>query len=495
MRRKSVFIGLVLGIGLLGVSVYVWRLYRVRVENWENTIPVFENAQVYDQGIKTAFLDTVSYSSRERFNGLFQYFLRGYLKYRSKEGALVYYPGEFSGGGQAINALEGFARFFPLACSYMHNAQNAFVQIDGRSIDLSKIMKTALLSGTNPGSKEYWGVIKDRDQKIAEAADIALGLWVSREYIWNQFSTQEKKQIYDWLIQVESRKHGDNNWNLFPVMVIKSLEALSMADNRAVRAANKKFGRYIEQDYLGDGWFKDGEAPPDYYNAWAIHYCLFWLNQMHPGFHSEFICEANKRFASFFKYFFGPKGFPMMGRSVCYRMALPSPLVAASLINGEVLSEGEALRALETTWAHFIENDALEGGKVTQGFYQEDLSILNGYSGAGSCLWSLRSLILAFYVDAEIGLFDVPPAKLPVEIADFEVHNPVINWTIRGDKESGDIMLELLNNDKDAHYQLDKYDVLDAFLETLWQYPHRPNNKKALYKNRLYSNENLIFTE
>lgn len=349
----------------MGLALYFWRLSRVKVENWENNVPFFENAATYDAQIKKVFLDSVTYEGRRKYNQLFKYFLRGYIKYKSDEGALIYYPGEFSGGGgQTLNAMEGFARFFPLACSYMYNTQNAEIQLDELKLNLAEYLQKALLSGTDPQSKEYWGDIGDRDQKMAEAADIALGLWISREYVWEQLAPKAKSQIYDWLIQVRGRKHGDNNWNLFPVMVIKSLEALGgMAETADVLEANKKFKRYIDNDYLGQGWFKDGKAPPDYYNAWAIHYCLFWLHEMQSDFYSDFIVEANREFSQFFKYFFGPKGFPMMGRSVCYRMGVPSPpLLAASLINKEQLSKGEALRALETTWSHFIERDALQGG-------------------------------------------------------------------------------------------------------------------------------------
>ncbi|MDO6518269.1 DUF2264 domain-containing protein [Zobellia uliginosa] len=491
--RKIKLVSILVIVFFLGLSLYYWRLQRVKVENWENNISAFENAESYDKEVRTVFLDTLSYVPRERFKKLFEYFFRGYQKYKSKNGALVYYPGEFSGGGQSINALEGFARFFPLGCSYIFNTQNAPMQMEGESINVAELFRKAILEGANPISKEYWGAIGSRDQKMAEAADIALGLWISKEFIWDMFDEGEKKQIYTWLMQIRGKKHGDNNWNLFPVMVVKSLEALGMAEPKDVEVANKKFERYIKKDYLGKGWFKDGEAPPDYYNAWAIQYCLFWLNQMHPDFHSEFICKSNANFSEFFKHFFGPKGFPMMGRSVCYRMALPSPIISSSLLNEEVVSSGEALRALDYTWSHFISNEALYAGKVTQGFYKRDLGVLDRYSGAGSCLWSLRSLIMAFYVDSKINLYDAVPKALPIEERDFELENTSIGWVVRGEKATGLITLEILSNSAKPTLELKPYSSWDAFLETLWQYPHRPNNKKALYENRFYTNENTLF--
>lgn len=111
----------------------------------------------------------------------------------------------------------------------------------------------------------------------------------------------------------------------------------------------------------------------------------------------------------------------------------------------------------------------------------------------GSCHWSLRSLVMAFYVDTHIDLFEAEMEKLPVEKGDFEIVHRVIHWKIMGYQESGKIVLELLDNQPDANYALDDYNTYDAFLETLWQYQHRPNNKKALYKNRFYTNENTLF--
>ena len=476
-----------------GLSLYYWRLQRVKIDNWDNNIPVFENASFFDKELKTIFLDTVSNTPRVRYDELFKYFLRGYLNYKSNYGALVYYPGEFSGRGQAINGLEGFARFFPLGCAYIINTQNAPTKIDNKLINISDLFRTALLNGSNPSSKDYWGVIGNRDQKMAEAADIALGLWISRDFIWETFTKKEQRQIYDWLMQIRGKTHGDNNWNLFPVMIVKSLEALNMFEQNDVELANHKFERYLKKDFLGEGWFKDGEAPPDYYNAWAIHYCLFWINQIDPNLQPEFIVKANEDFVKFFKYFFGPKGFPMMGRSVCYRMAAPSPIISASLINQKSISQGVALRALESTWSDFILNDALFAGKVTQGFYANDLSVLDPYSGAGSCLWSLRSLITAFYVDSKTNLFDVTQQKLPIEKGDYQIKNNKINWIISGEKGTGKITLEILSNLQGSTIELDQYSYLDALLETLWQYPHRPNNKKALYNNRFYTNDNEIF--
>src|SRR5690606_38065427 len=142
------------------------------------------------------------------------YFFKGFLAYKSNEGALVYYPGENSSRGPRINALEGFARFFPMAASYISSTQDVPLIIDGKKYKLSDIFKKAIVNGTDPNGKEYWGDIDNRDQRLVEAADIALGLWLSRDYIWSEFTAEEQQQVFNWFLHAKDKQFVDNNWNL-----------------------------------------------------------------------------------------------------------------------------------------------------------------------------------------------------------------------------------------------------------------------------------------
>lgn len=85
-----------------------------------------------------------------------------------------------------------------------------------------------------------------------------------------------------------------------------------------------------------------------------------------------------------------------MGRSSCYRTAVPVPLVAASLLDADAASTGEAARALDVVWRYFIANDSVRDGALTQGYFAPDRRFLDRYLGTGSCQWGLRSLLLAY---------------------------------------------------------------------------------------------------
>ncbi len=85
------------------------------------------------------------------------------------------------------------------------------------SIDLSEIIKNAFLHGTDPAHKGYWGRLENYDQKICESADLALTLWLSREWVWDKLDNSEQQRIIEWFEQVNHCDIVDNNWHLFPL--------------------------------------------------------------------------------------------------------------------------------------------------------------------------------------------------------------------------------------------------------------------------------------
>src|SRR5690606_41711400 len=95
---------------------------------------------------------------------------------------------------------------------------------------------------------------------------------------------------------------------------------------------------------------------------------------------------------------------PIVGRSRSYRLVRPAPLVAAAVVAPGRIPPGEAMRALDATWSRFVPRGAVVEGRITQGICADDPALLDGYSGPGSCLWSLRSLLVAYYAQASGGM-------------------------------------------------------------------------------------------
>ncbi len=123
---------------------------------------------------------------------------------------------------------------------------------------------------------------------------------------------------------------------------------------------------------------------------------------------------------------------PILGRSVCYRMALPAPLVLGEWVGYTPLPPGQARRALAVMWRYFIANGGVEGGRVTQGYCGADLRFLDEYSGQGSCLWSLRSLVTALAHPPDAPFWRTPERALPIEEGGYSLRIPEPGWSVVG---------------------------------------------------------------
>ncbi len=81
----------------------------------------------------------------------------------------------------------------------------------------------------------------------------------------------------------------------------------------------------------------------------GIHYQFYWINQIDPQWDQEFITTARGQYVASYQYLIGVNGFPIWGRSVCYRMAAAAPLVYGSGEGDGDLSPSVGRRALDVT--------------------------------------------------------------------------------------------------------------------------------------------------
>ena len=469
----TIIIYLVLGLGLAVLSISLKRASRIK--------------SVSRPEVKALIAGFRSKSdpSNEDYDNLFLYLLEGFEAHRSKEGSRSYYPGLPSKHGREVDGLEGFSRSAPLWGAWVHSGRaNVLRLVDGRMVRLDDEFRHGLLAGTNPRSPEYWGDMIDYNQRIVEAADIALALWLFRDAVWARLSQKDQAMVAAWLLQVNGKKVKNGNWHLFPVFVNVVLEQLGAPHD--LEHAKQHYGR-IKEFYRGTGWFSEGPGNRfDYYNAWAFQYLLYWIDTINPNWDHPFISQAEKEFISNFRYFIGPAGFPILGRSVCYRMAVPAPLIFGQQRYPNLVSPSEARRALDKIWAYFIQHRALAGGNVTQGYCGQDPRILDNYSGPASCLWASRSLIAAFSQPAASPFWISPPGQLPVEKESYEINLSNLGWKIVGDKATGRIQLFQLSISSSAAVSLEDYGLFRRVADLFSSKTHRPANKKAKYGAAVY---------
>jgi hypothetical protein len=421
----------------------------------------------------------------EAYADLFRYFLVGFLVRRTRLGAGAEYAGMGSYNGPAMDRLEGFSRTAPLWAAWLHGGRPAAITLaDGSTADLVALLRAGILSGTNPESEEYWGDIVHWRQSIVEAADVALALWLSRAQLWDGFAKEEREQVGRWLIQVNRRRVPDNNWHLFVTQVNAVLAALGMPHDNDEAARHYARAKAF---YRGAGWFRDGEMADtpgfDYYNAWGFHYHLQWLRRIAPQWDPIFIDEALAQFVVAYRCLISPEGVPMLGRSACYRMAVPVPLILAQGSDPNVVSPAEARRALDVVWQYFIRKGTLRRGNVTQGYFGPDARLLEDYSGPASCLWSLRSLVPALALPDHHPFWQAVPEPLPVERGDYRIAIEPLGWTVTGERATGVIAIETGFEGLPA---LEAFGILDRLRGAFSERPHRPKNIDAKYRRARY---------
>lgn len=404
---------------------YHYQRRRHFVDNTSGLVQLFANQQT---------------NLEEKCCKLSRYFIDSFLYYGQKHHCRIYLPGLPSEQGRESDAIESCARSLPLLATWLHYRQQCHGSFSADDEKIRRYLHDIFLHGTNRKSDGYWGIINDYDQRICECADIALALWLSKNWLWFDYNDEQRKQIIDWLSQLNQRRTVDNNWHLFILLtqvVIRALTGSGEIDT----------ARYlrIKEFYVGDGWFRDGaRGNYDYYNSWAFHYSLFWINQIDSNFDYKFIRQACQAFSYTFRYFFTTNGFPFFGRSACYRFAAPSALIAQAIDAG--YADGQLTRIITTLYNFFIQRGAIQQGVFTQGLFQANRALLDGYSGTGSSLWSLRPLILMLYGGQQCQFWQQQEAPLEIEKSSFNFIIEPIKAQILGIKETQEVIINFMEN-------------------------------------------------
>ena len=414
-----------------------------------------------------------------RFAGLFEYFSSGFVRHAAPGYARVQFRGEHSFNGHSVDGLEGFARTGSLLAAWVYSGREG-------SGEWVEMLRAGILQGVDPHSSEYWGDIKDYDQRIVEAADIARILWLTRTRIWNALNAEQRQMIRTWLLPATTKHTPLNNWMLFSVVVGVVLANLEDRDAAGLLArAHALFADY-RQFHLDQGWFYDRPRGVDFYNTWGIAYELFWIHAVDPAFEPDFIAEALLKSAQLTQYLISPQGIPIMGRSICYRTAVPVPLIAATFLGPGKFPAGRAVRGLDVVWRHFVRHGSLRGGTLTQGYFAADPRFLDLYSGTGSCAWGLRSLVLAFMHPAGDEFWTAAEQPLPVEESDYRLELSKLGWIVEGRRDSGEIRITIVKNLRDVT-TAEEYSWLDRAQDVFSRVPHRPENYAIKYGSRHYS--------
>lgn len=355
--------------------------------------------------------------TRAHWVAVADHLLAGVAPYRSRTGAHIDLPGYPARAGLRSDGLEGFARTFLLAAFRAAG--------DGDPHGVLDDYLTGLRAGTTRRKPvEPWQPISHvgvGGQPMVEAASIALGLRLTREWTWDRLDAAEQDDLESWLRGAFHHEPAANNWYLFPMTVAGFLSSVGRGDEQT-RAAIDRATELLESWHHGGGWYSDGDGRAfDHYLGWAMHfYPLLVLGGLPTTAMSADQAELRQRYRSRIREFvagwalsFDDNGAPLyQGRSLTYRFAAVAPVAAAALAGADPLPAGRARQIASGSLRYFLERGALTDGVLTRGWHGPHAATLQNYSGPASPYWASKAFV-ALLMPAEHPFWSAPEPAQP----------------------------------------------------------------------------------
>lgn len=305
--------------------------------------------------------------------------------------------------GEDIAGMEAFSRLLWGWVPWVVGDVTGRAASDPRIKDLTSMLVTGLINGTDPNHEAYWGTIQGIDQRMVEMAAIGLGLLLSPDQLWDPLDAQQQQNLFQWLNQINECPLVDSNWQFFRVLVNLGFQQVGMpVDTEAVESSLAK----IDSFYLGEGWYCDGPTEQrDYYIPFAFHYYgLIYsvaMRDRDPD-RARLFKQRAEAFAQDFIYWFAADGsaFPF-GRSMTYRFAQAAFWSALAYAGSDVLEPGvlKGLVLRHLRW--WMQRPVFSpDGLLTIGYGYANLNMAEGYNAPGSPYWAMKAfLVLALEDD------------------------------------------------------------------------------------------------
>ncbi|MFI8961346.1 DUF2264 domain-containing protein [Streptomyces sp. NPDC053493] len=337
--------------------------------------------------------------------------------YASPGLGLVDLPGPRpSWSGTRSDGLEGYARTFLLA------ALRTAAHGDDPHRHLDRYA-AGLAAGTEkPGTDgpDSWPRMAGTRQAVVESASVALALRLTRTRLWDHLDDDVRRRAVDWLLPALEPSPVDNNWWLFGLTVAGFLQDAGIETDRAAATVVRSLDR-IEDWYLGDGWYSDGDNRAfDHYNAWALHF--YPVLHAHLAGDRALLDRYGPRLRAHlddYVHLFDTNGAPLpYGRSLTYRFAAAAAPWLGALTGHTPLGPGATRRLASGALRHFLDRGATdENGLLTLGWHGPYEPVLQSYSGPGSPYWASKGF-LGLLLPADHPVWTAAEEPLPAERAD-----------------------------------------------------------------------------
>lgn len=143
----------------------------------------------------------VEYSDHQSVQNALISYLRPLLPFFTPRNATIHLGETATHYDSTAADLEGFARpLWGLAALHAGGGSDLFPE--------AELWVKGLIAGTDPESPEYWGEVRDKDQRMVEMAPI--GWWLcmagaGENGFWKRMTVKERANAVDWLYSVNER--------------------------------------------------------------------------------------------------------------------------------------------------------------------------------------------------------------------------------------------------------------------------------------------------
>lgn len=239
-------------------------------------------------------------------------------QYKSPSGARIKLAtGTGTGFSETAAQLEGYARPLWVVADLLRlNSATENADLPSIGVQLDSWI-TGLKAGIDPQSPEYWGSLSNVDQRMVEMESIAYALLVFPNAFNLKDDEEARKNLIDWLQQINHHKMPQNNWLWFRVLVNLALVRTLEVPLLEVKKDIDESLELLDAFYLGEGWSSDGfwgdeRKQADYYSgSFAIQFAQLLFVRFAPDYDSErtrrYVNQA-KEFAIVFWRYFSPGG-------------------------------------------------------------------------------------------------------------------------------------------------------------------------------------------
>ncbi|MEV1024297.1 DUF2264 domain-containing protein [Streptomyces sp. NPDC050264] len=364
-------------------------------------------------------------------------------RWATPEGALLDLPGRPSASGVRSDGLEGFARTFLAAGFRVAGA-------DGKDPHgWLERYAGGLTAGTRtPGADdaESWPLILDhhvQGQPMVESASVALGLMLTRPWLWDRLDGDVQDRAEKWLRGAITHTPAPNNWYLFPFMVASFLESVGRGDGATARAMDRALG-LMETWYRGDGWYADGDGRAfDHYNGWALH--LYPMLHAHLSGDTALSARFGPRLREHlegFSLLFGGDGAPIhFGRSLTYRFAASAAIGAGAVTGHTPLTPGASRRLISGNLRYFLDRGGVtDEGLLSLGWHGPHAATLQSYSGPASPYWASKGFV-ALLAPQDAPLWTSTEEPAPSEGPDRVLALPAPGLLVQSTRDDGIVRL------------------------------------------------------